>query len=81
MEIRIIESHNPPDADQLLYSNVSIIAIDHETGELIKKLDVSAYDINDEKMRNAYMPTFIQQLKGEGYTDIINENEFKIGGI
>ena len=75
MDIRIYKEQKI--SSEVFYAEVTLAAIDDRTGELIKRLDLSAESIDDQTLTDAYMPFFLDVLEANGYLldDIINFEE------
>lgn len=70
--IRIVTEQKPREI--VFYNEAMIAAIDADTGELIKRLDVQAERISASELVDEYMPTFLSLLESNDYDleEIIN---------
>lgn len=70
--IRIVTEQKP--RELVFYNEAMIAAIDADTGELIKRLDVQAERISAAELVDEYMPTFLSLLESNDYDleEIVN---------
>lgn len=73
--IRIVTEQKP--RELVFYAQAMIAAIEADTGELIKRLDVQAERISEVELVDEYMPTFLSLLESNDYDleEIINFGE------